>query len=268
MPNVLQKPPVYDAAAFVGMRKAGKLAAQVLEYIAPFVTEGASTDELNTLCHNFIVDHGAVPAPLHYRGFPKSVCTSINQVVCHGIPGPKRLKKGDILNIDVTVIVDGWYGDTSTMFTIDPIAPQHQKLMDTTKQSLDMAIALVKPGCFLGDIGHCIQSFVESKGYSVVRDFCGHGIGDKMHMDPYIPHFDTGKPGPVLTEGMTFTIEPMVNKGNYKVKILNDGWTVVTTDNTLSAQWEHTILVTADGYQVLTLSKHEVNGQTLGTNGE
>lgn len=252
MSSVLQKPIIHDASAFVGMRKAGKLAAQVLEYIAPFVTEGTSTDELNTLCHDFIVHHGAVPAPLHYRGFPKSICTSINQVVCHGIPGAKRLKKGDILNIDVTVIVDGWHGDTSTMFAIGAIAPQHQKLMDTTKQALEMAIALVRPGCFLGDIGHAIQSLVESKGYSVVRDFCGHGIGRVFHDAPEVLHYGKKGTGLCLQEGHFFTIEPMINMGRSEIRMLKDGWTAETRDGKRSAQYEHTVGVTATGCEIFT----------------
>ena len=247
MSNVLKQPVIYDDAAFVGMRKAGKLAAEVLAYIRPFLTEGVTTDALNTLCHEFIIDHGAVPAPLNYRGFPKSICTSPNQVICHGIPGPKQLKKGDILNIDVTVILDGWYGDTSTMFSISPVAVQHQKLMDTTKQALDVAIALVKPGCFLGDIGHAIQSVVEPKGYSVVRDFCGHGIGRVFHDAPEILHYGKKGTGLCLQKGHFFTIEPMINMGRPEVRILKDGWTAETRDGKRSAQYEHTVGVTATG---------------------
>ena len=254
MSSILQKPVVHDSAAFVGMSKAGRLAAKVLEYIRPFVQEGITTDELNTLCHHFILDHGAVPAPLHYRGFPKSICTSVNQVVCHGIPGPKRLKKGDILNIDVTVIVDGWHGDTSTMFAIPPVAIQHQKLMDVTQQALDRAIALVRPGCFLGDIGHAIQSFVEPKGYSVVRDFCGHGIGRVFHDAPEVLHYGRKGTGLCLQEGHFFTIEPMINMGTAEVRILKDGWTAETRDGKRSAQYEHTVGVTATGCEIFTRS--------------
>jgi len=254
MSNILQKPIVHDTAAFQGMRKAGKLAAQVLDYIEPFVQEGVTTDELNDLCHTFILDHQAIPAPLNYHGFPKSICTSVNQVVCHGIPGPKRLNKGDIINIDVTVILDEWHGDTSRMFAILPIPTQSQKLIDVTQQALDRAIALVKPGCFLGDIGHAIQSLVESHGFSVVRDFCGHGIGRVFHAAPEVLHY--GKPGTGLRleEGYFFTIEPMINIGTEKIKILKDKWTAETRDGKRSAQFEHTLGVTATGCEIFTRS--------------
>lgn len=245
---------IHSDEDFVSMRKAGRLASQVLDYITPFVKAGITTDELNTLCHNYITKHGAIPAPLNYNGFPKSICTSINHVVCHGIPGPKRLKTGDIINIDVTVILDGWYGDTSRMFTIGKAPIRAQKLIETTYEAMMRSIEIVKPGVTLGDIGHTIQSYAEQKGFSVVRDFCGHGIGKIFHGAPEVVHF--GKPGTgvVLQKGMFFTIEPMLNAGKYPVKILEDGWTAVTRDKSLSAQFEHTIGVTEAGYEIFTLS--------------
>lgn len=246
--------PIHGEEGFVGMRAAGRLAAQTLDYIAPFVTEGVTTEELDQLCHDFIVEHNAVPAPLNYRGFPKSICTSVNHVVCHGIPGPKRLLKGDIVNIDVTVILDGWHGDTSRMFTIGKPSLKAQKLIDTTYEAMMRGIDVVKPGATTGDIGHAIQSFVEAKGYSVVRDFCGHGLGKVFHTAPTILHFGKPGTGPVLEEGMFFTIEPMINIGRYDVKILNDGWTAVTRDKSLSAQFEHSLGVTATGHEIFTVS--------------
>jgi methionyl aminopeptidase len=245
-------PPVYDDAAFQAMHRAGQLAARTLTMIESHVQEGISTDELNTLCHNYIVANGAIPAPLNYRGFPKSICTSINEVVCHGIPSSRRLKKGDIINIDVTVIVDGWYGDTSRMFVVHPIPQRVQELVDVTKQALDQAIAVVRPGCTLGDIGHTIQSWVQKSGFSVVRDFCGHGIGRVFHDAPEVLHY--GKPGTglVLQKGHCFTIEPMINMGTREVRILKDGWTAETRDGKRSAQWEHTIGVTETGCTIFT----------------
>lgn len=248
------QPIIHDAAAFAGMRKAGKLAAQVLDYIEPFVVPGVTTEELNDLCHTFILDHGAIPAPLNYHGFPKSICTSVNQVVCHGIPGPKVLHKGDIINIDVTVILGGWYGDTSRMFVLPPVPTQVQYLVDTTREALDRAIDLVKPGCTLGDIGHCIQSLVEKRGFSVVRDFCGHGIGRVFHTAPEVLHYGRPGAGLILQEGYFFTIEPMINMGKKEVKILKDGWTAETRDGKRSAQFEHTLGVTAAGCEIFTLS--------------
>lgn len=245
---------LHPTECFEPMRKAGKLAAQVLDYITPFVKPGVTTDHLNTLCHDYIIQHGAIPAPLNYRGFPKSICTSINHVVCHGIPSDKVLQEGDIVNIDVTVILDGWYGDTSRMFNVGKIGIKAQKLIDATYESMMRAIEIVKPGITFGDIGHAIQSYVEPKGYSVVRDFCGHGIGRTFHSEPEVVHY--GKPGRglELKEGMFFTIEPMINAGRYEVKILSDGWTAVTRDKSLSAQFEHTIGVTATGHEIFTLS--------------
>lgn len=244
---------LHTPADFEGMRKAGHLAAQTLDFITPYVKENVSTQELNDLCHEFITKHNAIPAPLNYRGFPKSICASINHVVCHGIPGPRKLQSGDILNVDVTVIVDGWHGDTSRMFGIGKVPLKAQRLMDVTYEAMMRGIEVVRPGAFLGDIGHAIQSFVEPKGYSVVRDFCGHGLGRIFHTSPEVLHY--GKPGTgiELKEGMFFTIEPMINAGRYEVKILNDGWTAVTRDKSLSAQYEHSLGVTATGYEIFTL---------------
>ncbi len=245
---------LHDAAEFAAMRKAGRLAAETLDHVTPLVRPGVSTDELDRSCHEFIVGHGAIPAPLNYRGFPKSICTSINHVVCHGIPGDKRLADGDTLNIDVTVIVDGWHGDTSRMFTVGKVGVKAQKLIDVTYEAMMRGIAEVKPGARLGDIGEAIQSFAEENRFSVVRDFCGHGIGRVFHDSPSVLHFGNAGTGPVLKEGMFFTVEPMVNAGRYEVKVLDDGWTAVTRDRSLSAQFEHTIGVTADGYEIFTLS--------------
>lgn len=246
---------IYGEEGFQGMRKAGRLASKVLDYITPFVKAGVSTQHLNDLCHNFIIEHQAIPAPLHYRGFPKSICTSVNHVVCHGIPSSdKILKSGDIINIDVTVILDGWYGDTSRMFSIGKPSPLAQKLMDTTYECMMRAIELVRPGTSLGDVGFTIQTYAEGKGFSVVRDFCGHGLGRVFHDAPEVVHF--GKPGDgvILEEGMFFTIEPMINTGSHQVKILQDGWTAVTRDKGLSAQYEHSIGVTATGHEIFTTS--------------
>jgi len=245
---------IHDGAAFDGMRRAGRLAAETLDYITPHVQPGITTGELDRLCHEYIIDKSAIPAPLNYRGFPKSICTSVNHVVCHGIPGDKKLQDGDILNIDVTVILDGWFGDTSRMFGVGKVGVKAQRLVDITYEAMMRGIETVRPGATLGDIGHAIQSFAESNRFSVVRDFCGHGIGRVFHDAPSVLHF--GKPGggPALQEGMFFTIEPMINAGRYEVKVLDDGWTAVTRDRSLSAQFEHTIAVTADGYEIFTLS--------------
>lgn len=251
----LSEIPVYKAAeAWNGMRKAGKLAAMVLDFIAPFVQEGVSTEKLDTLCHTFICDHGAIPAPLGYNGYPKSICTSPNHVVCHGIPGAYILKKGDILNIDVTVILNDWYGDTSRMFVIEKTHTQAQHLLHVTYEALQKGISVVRPGNHFGDIGHIIQKWVESNYFSVVRDFCGHGIGRIFHGPPEVLHFGRPGTGPRIEEGMFFTIEPMVNIGKADVRVLKDGWTAVTRDGKFSAQYEHTIGVTADGCEVFTLS--------------
>ncbi|MDP9196810.1 MAG: type I methionyl aminopeptidase [Pseudomonadota bacterium] len=246
---------LHGPEAFEGMRRAGRLAAETLDYITPFVKPGVVTGELDHLCEAFIRDHGAIPAPLGYKGYPKATCISPNHVVCHGIPGEKILVNGDIANIDVTVILDGWYGDTSRMYLCgDKISVQARKLVDVTFEAMWKGIRAVKPGATLGDIGHAIQSFAESHRFSVVRDFCGHGIGRIFHTAPSILHY--GKPGQgmALKEGMFFTIEPMINAGRYEVKVLEDGWTAVTRDRSLSAQFEHTIAVTADGYEVFTRS--------------
>jgi len=240
------------------MRVAGRLAAEVLEMIDEHVRPGVTTGELDRICHDYIVnEQGAIPAPLNYRGFPKSICTSVNQQVCHGIPGDKKLKKGDIVNIDITVIKDGYHGDTSKMFYVGEPSPFARRLVEVTYQAMWKGIELVRPGTTLGDIGHAIQTFVEGQHFSVVQEYCGHGIGREFHEDPQVLH--CGKPGTgmALREGMTFTIEPMVNAGKRHVKVLPDGWTVVTKDRKLSAQWEHTVLCTADGYEVLTLRSEE-----------
>ncbi len=240
------------------MRVAGRLAAQVLEMIGTHVQPGVTTDELDRICHDHIVnEQGAIPAPLNYRGFPRSICTSVNNQVCHGIPGTKRLKKGDIVNIDVTIIKDGYHGDTSKMFLVGESSVLARRLVSVTQQALYMGIQVVRPGATLGDIGHAIQTFVESHNYSVVREYCGHGIGREFHEEPQVLHYGRPAEGLVLEPGMCFTIEPMVNAGKRQVKLQKDGWTVVTKDRSLSAQWEHTILVTADGSEILTLRDEE-----------
>jgi methionyl aminopeptidase len=236
------------------MRTAGRLAASVLDMIEPYVQPGVTTEELDKRCYDFIVDNlKSVPANLNYRGFPKTICTSVNHVVCHGIPGDKRLKSGDIINIDVTVIREGFHGDTSRMYLVGTPSVLARRLSRACYDAMWQGIEVVKPGAQLGDIGHAIQTFAESAGFSVVREYCGHGIGRVYHEDPQVLHY--GKPGTglELVTGMTFTIEPMINAGRRDVRLLNDGWTVVTRDQSLSAQWEHTILVTPSGYEVLTL---------------
>ncbi|MCB1801627.1 MAG: type I methionyl aminopeptidase [Gammaproteobacteria bacterium] len=253
MPVIIKTPDEIDK-----MRVAGRLAAEVLEMIGEHVQPGVSTDELDRICHDYITKtQNAIPAPLNYRGFPKSICTSVNHQVCHGIPGNKILKEGDIVNIDVTVIKDGFHGDTSKMFFVGKPTILAQRLVDITHKAMWRGIDLVRPGTSLGDIGHAIQKFVESSGYSVVQEYCGHGIGRGFHEDPQVLHYGTPNTGLTLRAGMTFTIEPMVNAGKRNVKLLPDGWTVVTKDRKLSAQWEHTILVTPNGYEVLTLREEE-----------
>ncbi len=240
------------------MRVAGRLTAEVLDMIGAYVVPGVSTDELDQICHRHIVEvQHAIPAPLGYRGFPKSICTSVNHVVCHGIPGDRRLKQGDIVNIDVTVIKDGFHGDSSRMFHVGKPLPHAQRLTDLTYQAMWLGIRTVRPGTRLGDIGHAIQRFVEAEHCSVVREYCGHGIGRGFHEDPQVLHYGTPGTGVVLEAGMTFTIEPMVNAGRRDVRLLPDGWTVITRDHSLSAQWEHTILVTDTGCDVLTLGADE-----------
>jgi methionyl aminopeptidase len=245
---------IHTPEDFAPMRAAGRLAAETLDMIAAHVQPGTTTGTLDKLCHDFIVDHGAIPAPLNYRGFPKSICTSINHVVCHGIPGDRRLVAGDVLNIDVTVILDGWHGDSSRMYTAGQPSTKARNLMDVTYQALMKGVAAVKPGATLGDVGHVIQAFVEGHRFSVVRDFCGHGIGRRFHEPPNVLHFGRPGDGPVLKPGMFFTIEPMVNAGRPEVKVLDDGWTAVTRDRSLSAQFEHMIGVTETGYEIFTLS--------------
>jgi methionyl aminopeptidase len=235
------------------MRVAGHLAGEVLRMIRPHVQAGATTLELDRICHDYIVnEQQAIPAPLNYRGFPKSICTSVNHVVCHGIPGEKKLKKGDAINIDITVIKDGFHGDTSKMFFVGEPSVAAERLARISHECMRIGIDLVRPGVHLGDIGHAIQQHAEASNCSIVREYCGHGIGREFHEDPQILHY--GKPGTgmVIEAGMTFTIEPMVNAGKRHTRLLPDGWTVVTKDHSLSAQWEHTILVTEDGHEVLT----------------
>lgn len=241
------------------MRVAGRLAAEVLEMIGDYVVPGVTTGELDKICHDYIVnEQNAIPAPLNYKGFPKSICTSINHVICHGIPSDKKaLKEGDIINIDITVIKDGFHGDTSKMFTVGKTAPHAERLIAITQECLYKGIALVRPGTRLGDIGHVIQTHAEKNYYSVVREYCGHGIGAQFHEDPQVLHYGRPDTGLVIEEGMTFTIEPMINAGKAQTKLKKDGWTVETKDGRLSAQWEHTLAVTADGVEVLTARKEE-----------
>ncbi len=240
------------------MRVAGRLAAEVLEMIELYVQPGVSTDKLDQVCHDYIVnEQQAIPAPLNYHGFPKSICTSVNHQVCHGIPGDKKLKEGDVINIDITVIKDGFHGDTSKMFVVGKTSRMAQRLIDTSYECLRAGIDLVAPGVHLGDIGHCIQTIAESKNFSVVREYCGHGIGREFHEDPQVLHYGNAGTGIELVAGMTFTIEPMINAGKAAIKVLGDKWTVVTKDRKLSAQWEHTILVTDTGHEVLTTRTDE-----------
>ncbi|MEK7223340.1 MAG: type I methionyl aminopeptidase [Pseudomonadota bacterium] len=236
------------------MRIAGRLAAEVLRMIRPHVQPGITTGELDRICHDYIVNvQQAIPAPLNYKGFPRSICTSVNHQVCHGIPGDKKLKKGDIVNIDITVIKDGFHGDTSKMFYIGEPSIQAKRLVQITHECMLKGIATVRPGTRLGDIGHAIQQYAEAHGFSVVREYCGHGIGREFHEDPQVLHYGQPGTGMELAPGMTFTIEPMINAGKREVKLLPDNWTVVTRDHSLSAQWEHTVLVTDKGHEVLTL---------------
>lgn len=242
------------------MRIAGRLASELLDYITPFVKPGVTTDELDKLCHDYTVDvQQAIPAPLNYapaghRPYPKSICTSINHQVCHGVPSDKKLKNGDILNIDVTPIKDGYHGDSSRMYYVGEPSIQARRLCESTYEAMWRGIRAVRPGACLGDIGHAIQSFVEPLGYSVVREFCGHGIGKTFHEEPQVLHYGKPNTGLRLETGMIFTIEPMINAGKAAIKQLGDGWSIVTKDHSLSAQWEHTILVTENGFEVLTVS--------------
>ncbi len=247
---------IKDAQAIEKMRVAGRLAAEVLDMITEHVTPGVTTEALDKLCHDYIVnEQKAIPACLNYNGFPKSICTSVNHQVCHGIPGPKKLKRGDIVNIDVTVIKDGYHGDTSRMYYVGEVSILADRVCKVSKECMDIGIEMVKPGVKLGDIGHAIQKHAENHHFSVVREFCGHGIGTIFHEDPQVLHYGKPNTGMALKEGMTFTIEPMVNVGKASVKVLSDNWTAVTKDRTLSAQWEHTILVTPTGHEILTLSR-------------
>ena len=253
--------PLHGPRDFEGMRKAGRLAAEILDMITQHVQPGVTTDALNTLCHNYTLKHGAIPAPLGYGGahdrppFPKSICTSINHVVCHGIPDDKPLREGDIINIDVTVILDGWHGDSSRMYLVgDKIPVKARKLVDVTYDSMMAGIEAVKPGATLGDIGAAIQEVAESHRFSVVRDFCGHGLGRVFHAPPSVVHFGIPGTGTRLEPGMFFTIEPMINAGKYPTKVLQDGWTAVTRDRSLSAQFEHSLAVTETGFEIFTLS--------------
>ena len=240
--------------SFEKTRKAGVIAAGALNEVSKIVKPGISTDEIDNICYEYINDHKAYSAPLFYRGYPKSCCTSANHVVCHGIPSDKILKDGDIINVDVTALKDGWHGDTSRMFKIGDVSVKAEKLINTTYESMMKAIQIVKDGLHLGDIGSTIQTHVEAEGFSVVQDFCGHGIGKSFHKMPNILHYGKKGTGETIKEGMIFTIEPMINFGNYETKTLNDGWTAVTKDKSLSAQFEHTIGVTKDGYEIFTQS--------------
>jgi methionyl aminopeptidase len=245
---------IHTPSAFEGMRVAGRLGAETLDYITPYVKAGVTTLELNDLCHEFIIKNGGIPAPLNYKGFPKSICTSINHVICHGIPDGTKLKDGDILNIDVTPTVDGWHGDTSRMFIIGKPNRKLQRLVDATFECMWKGIEAVKPGAKTGDIGHAIQTYIKPFNYGIVRDFCGHGLGKIFHEAPSIMHY--GKPGTGITleTGMFFTIEPMINIGTHESRILPDKWTAITKDYSLSAQFEHSLAVTDDGFEVFTRS--------------
>lgn len=235
------------------MRIAGQLAAEVLRMVEPYVQPGITTEELDSICHRYITEEQqAIPAPLNYRGFPKSICTSVNHVICHGIPGDKVLRDGDIINIDVTVIKDGWHGDTSKMFQVGTPTVKGRRISDIAHRAMVIGIEMVRPGARLGDIGHAIQQYAEGQGGSVVREYCGHGIGRIFHEDPQVLHYGRPGTGEVLMPGMVFTIEPMINLGRRETRLLSDGWTVVTRDRSLSAQWEHTLAVTEDGFDVLT----------------
>ena len=251
MSHIVPKTP----AEIEKMRVAGRLAAEVLQVVAPYVKPGVTTEELDRICHDHIVNvQQAIPANVGYRGFPATVCTSVNNVICHGIPSPSKvLKDGDIVNIDVTVIKDGWHGDTSRMYVAGTPSVMAKRLIDVTREAMFRAIRVVKPGATLGDIGHAIQEYAEGQRFSVVREYCGHGIGRVYHEDPQVLHYGRAGEGLVLKKGMTFTIEPMINQGKADTKVLGDGWTAITKDRKLSAQWEHTLLVTETGYEIFTL---------------
>ena len=242
---------------FEKTKLAGSIAANTLDELCSYIRPGISTEDIDKLCFDFINDNNGFSAPLNYRGYPKSCCTSVNHVVCHGIPSSKILKEGDIINVDVTVIKDGWHGDTSRMYFVGEVSVKAQNLVASTYEAMMKAISILKEGIHLGDIGYTIQEYVEKKGFSVVRDFCGHGIGQSFHLEPSVLHFGKKGSGEKLTEGMIFTIEPMINLGKKDIKILDDGWTAVTRDKKLSAQYEHTVGVTENGYEVFTLSQKE-----------
>ena len=244
----------YYPDEFKKLRNAGKISSQCLDFISDKIKPGVKTQEIDGLCVNFLKKHNAVSAPLFYRGFPKSICTSVNHVVCHGIPSEKILKEGDIVNVDITSFVDGFHGDTSRTFCVGKVSVKAKNLVKTTKEALERSIKILKPGIHLGDIGFEIQNFVEKNGYSVVKDFCGHGVGRNFHEEPNILHYGKKGTGPKLEEGMVFTIEPMINTGKYETKLVNDGWTAVTKDKSLSAQFEHTVGITNNGYEIFTLS--------------
>ncbi len=249
--------PIYSKKDFESMRQAGSLAADVLDSLYENICPGISTLEINDICHEIIIKNNAIPAPLNYKGFPKSVCTSVNHVVCHGIPSERKiLEEGDMVNVDVTVILNGWYGDSSRMFVAGQTNKKNYNFLKLTYDSLLAGIEEAKPGNHIGDIGNKIQKLAESNGYSVVRDFCGHGIGKEFHTPPSVLHFGEPGEGPRLEPGMFITIEPMINIGGWQTKILNDGWTAVTKDKSLSAQFEHTIGITEDGNEIFTLSKN------------
>ncbi len=245
---------LHGAEGFAGMRKAGQLTARALDLMVDYVKPGVTTNTLNKIAFEFARDHGAAPAPLFYRGFPKAICTSVNHVICHGIPDDKPLRDGDIVNVDITLVVDGWHGDASRMYYVGDVPRKAQRLCEVTYESLLLGIAAVKPGAHVGDIGAVIQQFAEGERCSVVRDFCGHGLGKLFHDEPTILHFGTKGDGAELKAGMIFTIEPMINLGRYDLKVLNDGWTAVTRDRALSAQFEHSIGVTENGCEIFTSS--------------
>lgn len=246
---------IHSNEDFPKMREAGSLAARILDYINDFVKPGITTNELNNLCHDMIIKHNAIPAPLNYRGFPKSICTSVNHVICHGIPSDKKLMNGDIVNIDVTVILDGWYGDTSRMFFVGAPSIKAKRLVNITYDAMMLGIEQAKPGVKFNQIGKAIQEYVEKEGCSVVRDYCGHGIGRIFHAAPNVVHYYDKDDVTIMKPGMFFTVEPMVNAGNHASKLLSDGWTVVTRDKSLSAQFEHTIGITESGFEIFTLSE-------------
>ena len=244
---------IKNEAQIAGIRKSCRLTRDILDALTPRIAPGITTEQINTWVHEMTIAHGAIPAPLNYRGYPKSVCTSINDVICHGIPSPDQvLREGDILNIDVTTLLDGYYGDSSRMFLIGEVSPAARKLVRVTRECMELGIAQVKPGNRIGDIGHAIQQYAESHGYSVVRAFVGHGTGVNFHEAPDVTHYGAPHTGAEMLPGMVFTIEPMINVGDYHVRTLSDGWTALTADGSLSAQWEHTVLVTPDGVEVLT----------------